>query len=483
MSGHSTYSSAAELAAQIRRGDVSPVTAVERTFEQIDAHDDEVNAFVYERRGDALVEAREAERAIEAGEPVGPLHGVPVALKDLDTEMEGVPCTYGSKPFADHVAKETSAIVQRLLDAGAIVVGTTNTPEMGHKGTCDNPLFPATGTPFDPTKTAGGSSGGSAAAVAAGMVPIALGSDAGGSIRIPASCCGTFGHKPTWGLVPFDYRPDGLVHYAPFSCLGGLTRTVEDTALFLDIVAGQHPSDPVSVPDDGLDYLEATRRPVDGLDVAYSPGLGIFPVDTRVEERVDTVADALEREGATVERVDPPFEHSREELIEAEFLGFETLMATIAEEAKAEGVDLLTDHRDEMDDKVVELMENGYEYTSVEYKKADEVRTAAYDAMESVFTDYDLILTATISVPPFDIDRFGPKEVAGETIDPHFGWLITFVCNLTGHPAASVPAGLTDDGLPVGAQLIGERFADDRVLAASAAVERRAPWTKDYPYR
>jgi aspartyl-tRNA(Asn)/glutamyl-tRNA(Gln) amidotransferase subunit A len=472
-----------DLARRIRRGDVSPVSVVEATFDRIDERDDVVNAFVHTRREAAREEARAAERAVDEGDPLGPLHGVPVALKDLDTEMAGVPCTFGSRPFRDHVAEETSAIVQRLLDAGAIVVGTTNTPEMGHKGTCDNPLFPTTTTPFDPSKTAGGSSGGSAAAVAAGMVPIALGSDAGGSIRIPASCCGTYGLKPTWGLVPFDYRPDGLAHYAPFTCLGGLTRSVEDTALLLDVVAGQHPDDPVSVPDDGLDYFDAIRRPVDDLSVAYSPGLGVFPVDEEVESTVENVVDALEREGATVERVDPPFEHDREELRRAEEVGFETLMATLAEEAKAEGVDLLADHRDEMDAKVVELMENGYQHASVDYKAADEVRTAAYDALQSVFADYDLVLAATIAVPPFDVGTFGPTEVAGEEIDPHLGWLITFVCNLTGHPAASVPAGLTDGGLPVGAQLVGERFADDTVLAASAAVERRAPWAGDYPYR
>ena len=483
MTDSSGYTSAATLAARIRRGDVSPVAVVETVFDRIDERDGEVNAFVHTQRETAMTEARAAERAVEEGEPLGPLDGVPVALKDLDTEMAGVPCTYGSRPFSDHVPEETSAIVQRLLDAGAIVVGSTNTPEMGHKGTCDNPLFPTTTTPFDTSKTAGGSSGGSAAAVAAGMVPVALGSDAGGSIRIPASCCGVYGLKPTWGLVPFDYRPDGFAHYAPFTCLGGLTRTVEDTALFLDVVAGQHPDDPISVPDDDLDYLGATREDAIDLSVAFSPGLGVFPVDERVVSRVEGVADALEREGATVERVDPPFEHGREELRRAEEVGFETLMATIAEEAKAAGIDLLADHREEMDAKVVELMENGYEHTSVEYKAADEVRTAAYDALQEVFAEHDLVLAATISVPPFDADRFGPTAVAGEDIDPHLGWLITFVCNLTGHPAASVPAGLTDDGLPVGAQLVGERFADDTVLTASAAIERRAPWAETYPYR
>jgi aspartyl-tRNA(Asn)/glutamyl-tRNA(Gln) amidotransferase subunit A len=284
--------------------------------------------------------------------------------------------------------------------------------------------------------------------VAAGTVPIALGSDAGGSIRIPAAFCGVYGLKPTWGLVPFDYRPDGLAHYAPFTCLGGLTRTVEDTALLLDVVAGQHPDDPVSVPDDGLDYLGAVRDGASDLSVALSPGLGVFPVDDRVAAGVDRVADALEREGATVDRIDPPFEHDREALRRAEEVGFETLMASIAEEAKAAGVDLLGDHREEMDAKVVELMENGYDHTSVAYKAADEVRTAAYDALQTIFAEYDLVLAATVSVPPFDADRFGPTAVAGEEIDPHLGWLITFVCNLTGHPAASVPAGLTANGSP-----------------------------------
>ena len=482
MTGETTHASATKLAAEIRRGELSPIDVVDAVFDRIERDNNNLNAFVQLRETEAREEAAEAAQTIENGEPVGPLHGVPVALKDLDSFIEGMPCTYGSKPFADAVPERTAVIVQRLLDAGAIVVGSTNTPEFGHKGDTTNPLFGATGNPFDPSKTTGGSSGGSAAAVAAGMVPIALGSDAGGSIRIPASACGVYGLKPTVGLVPEDSRPDALESAAPFICLGGLTRTVADTALLLDIVAGDHPRDPLSVPDDRLDYKTATNCAIDDLSIAYSPDFGLFPLEDEVAVHVDTVADTLERAGAIIKRTDPNFEPSFEEMMEAEYVTFETILASMAETLKRRaGVDLLADNREELSPKLVELMENGYNHSAVAFKQADVVRTATYDAIQDVLDDHDLLLTATLGVPPFEKGRLGPEEVNGEPIDPYIEWLLTWPMNLTGQPAASVPAGLSAEGLPIGAQLVGPRFGEEEILAASAAVERRQPWSTDLP--
>jgi Asp-tRNA(Asn)/Glu-tRNA(Gln) amidotransferase A subunit family amidase len=481
MTAHTTYMSATKLVDEIRCGEVSPIDTIDTVFQQIERYDDDLNSFVQFREEDAREEAVKAAQAIENDESVGPLHGVPVALKDLDSFIEGMPLTYGSKPFADAMPDRTSVIVQRLLDAGAIAVGSTNTPEFGHMGDTTNPLFGATGNPFDASKTAGGSSGGSAAAVAAGMVPIALGSDAGGSIRIPASACGVYGLKPTFGLVPEASRPDTLESYAPFICLGGLTRTVEDTARLLHVIAGEHPRDPLSVPDETLDYLAATKQSIEGLSVAYSPDFGIFPLANEVATRVDTVADTLKRAGATIERADPDFEPSFEEMMEAEYVTFESLLASTAESLKRrEGIDLLSDHREEMSPKLVELMENGYDHSAVDFKQADVIRTATYDAIQDILDEYDLLLTATLAVPPFEKGRLGPNEVNGKQIDPHMEWLLTWPLNLTGHPAASVPAGLSDEGLPIGAQLVGPRFGEEDILAASATIERRQPWTDDY---
>lgn len=481
MTANTTYMSATKLAEKIRRGEISPNDAVDTVFQQIERYDDDLNAFVQLREEDAREEASEATRAIEDGKAVGPLHGVPIALKDLDSFITGMPLTYGSKPFSDSESDKTSVIVQRLIDAGAIVIGSTNTPEFGHKADTTNPLFGATGNPFDSSKTTGGSSGGSAAAVAAGMVPIALGSDAAGSIRIPASACGVYGLKPTFGLVPEASRPDALEASAPFTCLGGLTRTVEDTALLLDIIAGDHPRDPISVPDERLDYLAATRQAIDGVSIAYSPDFGIFPLEAEVKARVDTVADTLKRTGATIEHIDLDFAPSFAEMMDAENVTFETLLASMAENLKRrEGIDLLSNHREDMSPELVELMESGYDHSAVDFKQADVIRTATYDAIQDILDEYDLLLTATLAVPPFEKGRLGPDEVNGEPIDPYMEWFLTWPLNLTGHPAASVPAGLSTDGLPIGAQLVGPRFGEEDILAASAAVERRQPWIDDY---
>lgn len=477
-----TERSARRLAAAIADREVTPTEAVDAAYDRISATNDELNAVVQFRTDEAREEAARATEAVADGEPLGRLHGVPIALKDLDSHIAGMPCSYGSAVFEEFVPQKTSVIVRRLQEAGAIVVGSTNSPEFGHRGDTTNPLHGTTGNPFDPAKTAGGSSGGSASAVGAGMVPIALGSDAAGSIRIPASACGVYGLKPTSGLVPEASRPDALVSAAPFMSLGGLTRTVADTALLLETVAGVHSRDPISVSDDDADYMAAMRRPVGDLSVAYSPDLGVFETEPEVVEQVDAIADVLRAGGASVDRVDPDFEPSLERMIEAEDVLFETTLASMAESLKQrDGVDLLGDHRDELTPSFVERLENGYEHDGVAFKQADVVRTQVYDALQDVLDEYDLILTSTLACPPFDAGEVGPESIAGEPIDQDLGWLLTWPMNLSGHPAASVPAGLSDDGLPIGAQLVGSRFDEETIIAASAAIERRNPWADTYP--
>jgi Asp-tRNA(Asn)/Glu-tRNA(Gln) amidotransferase A subunit family amidase len=479
---HLTERSARQLAAAIENREVTPTEAVDAAYDRIDETNDTLNAFVQFREDEARDEAGRATEAVEEGEALDRLYGVPIALKDLDSHIAGMPCTYGSAVFEDFVPQKTSVIVRRLQDAGAIVVGSTNSPEFGHRGDTTNPLHGTTGNPFDPSKTAGGSSGGAASAVGAGMVPIALGSDAAGSIRIPASACGVYGLKPTSGLVPEASRPDALISAAPFMTLGGLTRTVADSALLLDAIAGIDSRDPISVPNEDTDYMAAIRQPIDNLSVAYSPDLGVFETEPEVVERVDEIADVLEAAGATVDRVDPDFEPSLERMLEAEDVLFETTLASMAETMKQQdGVDLLGDHRNELTPSFVERLENGYEHDGVAFKQADVVRTQVYDALQDVLDEYDLILTPTLACPPFDAGEVGPETIDGEPIDQDLGWLLTWPMNLSGHPAASVPAGLSDDGLPIGAQLVGGRFDEETIIAASAAIERRKPWKGTYP--
>jgi Asp-tRNA(Asn)/Glu-tRNA(Gln) amidotransferase A subunit family amidase len=338
-------------------------------------------------------------------------------------------------------------------------------------------------TPFDTRRVAGGTSGGSAAAVADGLTPIAQGSDAGGSIRIPAACCGVYGYKPSFGRVPNDNRPNAFDGHTPFVQHGPLARTVADAALALDVMAGPHPADPFTHPDDGIDYLDAVGCSIDGLDVAYSPDLGLFTVEPAVESAVADARSAFEAEGATVERVEVIYNRSKQEILDAWRVYFQLLMAGVATQIEAtHEIDLLADHGEEIDPLFVRIAEAGRQRSVTDLQRTDVVRTDVYDAIQRVFADYDLLVTPTLAVLPFEMSETGPTEIAGESVDPYLGWILSWIFNMTDHPAASIPGGLVD-GLPVGAQLVGPRFGDRKVIAASAAFERQRPWQGHYPGR
>lgn len=483
------YTSATELAARIRRGDVSPVTAVDACLERLEKRDDDLNAFITVLDEDARERAREAEKAVEAGEELGPLHGVPIAVKDLFDFKAGVRNTIGSKPFEEFIPEQSATYVNRLEEAGAIVIGKTNTPEFGHKGTTDNKIIGPTSTPFALDRNAGGSSGGSAAAVADGIVPIAQGSDGGGSVRIPASFCGVYGFKASYGRVAQAIRPDAFLSHTPTIHAGPITRTVEDAAVMLDVMTGPHPRDPLSMPDENPDYQGAVRRGVADVEIAYSSTFDIFPVDDRVRAVIDDAVDAFEDAGATVTDVEIGIESSQQELADLWLREIAMLYHSAVEGFKDEGIDLLGDHRDDLSPEFAQLLEDTRDLSVIEYKRDEHVRTAVYDAIQDVFIDHDLLVTPTLAVPPVeneeDPDRqtVGPTEINGESVDPLIGWCLTYPTNFTGHPSASIPAGMTDDGLPVGLQIIGDRFAETDVLAASGAFERVRPWHDSYPPR
>jgi amidase/aspartyl-tRNA(Asn)/glutamyl-tRNA(Gln) amidotransferase subunit A len=448
-----------------------------------------LNAFVTVLEDEARERAQETEQAVEAGEELGPMHGVPIAVKDLFDFKAGVRNTMGSKPFEEFVPDESATYVERLEEAGAIIVGKTNTPEFGHKGTTDNRVIGPTSTPFDLDRNAGGSSGGSAAAVADGLVPIAQGSDGGGSVRIPASFCGVYGFKASYGRVAQAIRPDAFLSHTPTIHAGPLTRSVEDAALMLEVMTGPHPRDPLSMPDDDPDYRDAVRRGIENFKIAYSPTFEIFPVDDRVRAVVAEAVSAFEETGAAVEEVDLGIEHSQQELADLWIREIGMLYHSAVEGFKDEGINLLGEHRDDLSPEFAEMLEDTRDLSVIEYKRDEHVRTEVYDAIQDVFVEYDLLVTPTLAVPPVENENdpetqtIGPTEVNGEPIDPLIGWCLTYPINFTGHPAASIPAGLTDDGLPVGLQLVGDRFADTDVLAASGAFERVRPWHDTYPPR
>lgn len=482
MEDHLHYKSAVELAREIRTGETSPVDAVNHFFNRIDELDDEINAYVDLYPEEAIERARKAEQAVESGERLGPLHGVPIAIKD-NIPIKGKQFTNGSLALSDNVADESDITVELLEDAGAIIIGKTNTPEFATKAVTDNKLFGPTGTPFDPSKMAGGSSGGSAAASAAGMAALSLGTDGGGSARIPASACGTFGMKPTFGRLPTVLRPNGFGHHYPMRSKGPQTRTVADGALILDILKGYTPEDPFALPDEDVSYLEATQRSIRNLSIGYTVDLGIWPVDDRVRTLFMDAIDDLSSTGARLEEVGVNFEHSREEMLQAWKSGFYVVLAEALDLMEEGGMDPFGEQRNEFEATNIEAAEIGREMSAVEYSKQNIVRTKAFEAVQDVFADYDLLVTPTLAVPPFEHGKWGPEEINGEAVDPIIGWCLTWLFNLTGHPASSVPAGFTKDGLPVGMQIVGPRFADSTVIAASAEYERVSPWHDEYKRR
>ena len=475
---------ATELASLIRRRVVSPVEVVEAYLRRMKDRNPVLNAYTLVLADRAMDAAREAEASVFSGRPLGPLHGVPVAIKDLD-DFAGAPTSMGSLAVQNRVPAKSAAAVERLTRAGAIVLGKTNTPEFGHKGITDNLRFGPTSTPWKIGYNSGGSSGGSAAAVADGLAALGQGTDGGGSVRIPAAFSGVVGFKPSFGRIPSVTRPDGFLWSHPLVHIGPLARTVADAALMTSVMAGPHEDDPLTLPDDGVDYLRAASRANRGFRVAFSPRLGDFPVDARVAAVVRSVVEALPGEGVEIEEAEPDFKADYDTLgrLWVRIIGVH--YAAIAEHWKREGIDLLGDHADGLTPQFRQMLIDGQTISAVQHALDDVLRTGVFDGLQTLFKRYDLILSPTLAIPPVlnatDGNTIGPTEIGGRPVDPLIGWCMTFPINFTGHPAISLPAGLTPEGLPVGLQIIGRRHADESVLSLASRVEQARPWFQNYP--
>jgi aspartyl-tRNA(Asn)/glutamyl-tRNA(Gln) amidotransferase subunit A len=461
------WRSALELAAGIRAKQVSPVEVAEAALARIEAENPRLNAFCLVARDVALRAAREAEIAVMKGEPTGPLHGVPVSIKDV-IFTRGLRTTGGSRLFAEAVPEEDALAVGRLRAGGTVILGKTNTSEFGHKALTENPLFGVTRNPWNLELTPGGSSGGSAAAVASGLGPIALGTDGGGSIRIPAAFCGVYGFKPSWGRVPQYPSFPGWEH---LSVVGPVTRSVRDAGLVLDVIAGADDRDRHSLPREAGTYVESCDDEVKGLHVAWTPDLGYAPVDPRVLAICENAAAEFEALGCHVEVVNPGWEDPEE--------AFRTIVSA---QFYAHWSDQLPAQEGQLDPSLVKFIRRGGAVSARDYVLAMERARAYWHEAQTFLARFDLLLTPTVAVLPFGAGQPPPREVAGQAISV-LGWMpFTFPFNMTGQPAASVPAGVTDDGLPVGLQIIGRRHADRTVLAASAAFEAACPWSGRRPH-
>jgi amidase/aspartyl-tRNA(Asn)/glutamyl-tRNA(Gln) amidotransferase subunit A len=478
-------SSATELARRIRERELSSVEVVDSVIARIESRDPSLNAFVHLGFDEARERARAADTAVAAGEALGPLHGVPTAIKDLFEFKRGWPVTMGGIPaLRDNIAPFTSIWTERMEAAGAIVVGATNSPVMGFRGVCDNPLFGATRNPFDLTRNPGGSSGGSAAAVADGLLPFAEATDGGGSIRIPAAWCNVFGYKQSFGRTPVIMRPNLIGGTSPFVFDGVVTRTVADAALALTVLSGPDPRDPLSFAFHD-DPLGALRRSVRGMRIAYTPDMGGIPVEPAVAAVVEEALGALEAAGAHVEPVELAMPADQLELSHLWSRLITPLNLDTIDGLRAAGIDLLGEHRDELPPQYVRWMEEGLRASARDVARDQALRTGVFEAIQASLADHDLLVSPTLAclpVPnaPVAGETVGPSEIRGVAVDELIGWCLTYAINYTGHPAASVPAGLAGGRHPVGLQIIGRLGADADVLAASAVLERVRPWADAY---
>jgi aspartyl-tRNA(Asn)/glutamyl-tRNA(Gln) amidotransferase subunit A len=457
-----------ELAAMIRRRELKPSELMAHTITRLEKVNPKLNAFVALRSEQALAEARALDEKIARREETGPLVGLPFGVKDLE-DAGGLPTTFGSKPFRDHMPEGDSVQVARLKAAGAIVLGKTNAPEFGYTGFTKNLLFGVTRNPWNLERTPGGSSGGSSAAIAGGIVPLATGSDGGGSVRIPACYVGCYGLKPTKGRIPHEATL-GMLGWNDTSVLGPLTRTVRDAAMFMDAVVGYHPADPDSLPHPGISYQALLERLPKKLKIAFHPDFGEL-VQHDVAREIETAVGVFKQMGHEVAEI-------HDQIVD---LGrdWQRLGGT---ESYAMLHEMFEKHRGDFGRAFLSGTEAAAETTWIRYGAAYRRRHRFNEWCRQIFERYDLLLTPTLPTEAFAAGGPPPSEIGGKPLrDVLCAVVFTYPFNLSGHPAASVRAGLTDAGLPCGLQIVAERQREDLVLQASYAYEQARPWNTRWP--
>jgi aspartyl-tRNA(Asn)/glutamyl-tRNA(Gln) amidotransferase subunit A len=472
------YRGATELGALMRRRELSPMELVTSMLRAVEETEPFLTAFVTVCADEALAAAREAEAALvrgahEDGRPLGPLHGLPVLVKDL-IRTAGVRTTFGSRTHDSNVPRDDALPVARLKRAGAIVLGKTTTPEFGFKTLTDAPISGITRNPWDPARTPGGSSGGTAAAIAAGIGPLGLGTDGGGSIRIPSAACGIVGLKPTLGRVAYPEADDGFLNMSHY---GPMTRSVADARLMLAALAGPDPADPLSHMLAAGEQLVAEEPPperLDGLRLGWLPRVGEHPLDAEVERSVASLVGAFEALGAVVTP------------LELDLVGEEATFVTILRSALwARSQHLLEAHRDAISDDFARSIALGAEIGARDLHSALQRRTELFRRVQRLFERVEVLVMPTLTTVavPVSQGHFEPVTIAGVTHPSlRTGWHpYAFFANLTGHPAISVPSGWSTEGLPIGAQLVGRLGAEGVLLRLAARWEAVRPWDHRRP--
>jgi len=465
---------AASLASAIRDKELSPVEVIEAHLDRMKAVEPLIHAFCTVTAEQALAAARHLEARIMRGEVVGPLAGVPVGIKDLVCTA-GIRTTSGSPAYENFVPVEDDVVVERLKNAGAIIVGKTNVPEFGYSGVGHNPIFETTRNPWNTAMTPGGSSAGSGAAVASGEIPFAIASDGGGSIRIPAAHSGVYGIKPSMGRVPLypgcrDERYPGVSSWESLEHIGPISRSVLDSALMLSIIAGPDPRDRHTLPKPEFDWIGCLDGDLTGLRVAFSPDWGYAAVDPEVRRVVEEAVKVFEQDlGCEVEIAHPGWDDP-----------FDAFWGLVAMETDLKGMRaMVAEHGARMSPHLVQLV--NHPWSAEDFTNASVTRKAVVNKMWRFMSNYDLLITPTLAVPPFPIHTQGPEKIDGQMVAPTQWLAFTFPINMTGQPAASVPAGFTSDRLPVGLQIVGRHLDDPLVIRASASFEKARPWKDKWP--
>ncbi|WP_147942176.1 amidase [Microbispora sp. CSR-4] len=453
---------ATEMAALLRAREVSAVELTEACLRRVEETNPRVNAIVTLTAERALDQAARADEDLRRGLVRGPLHGIPVAHKDL-ADTAGVRTTYGSRAFADHVPTEDDPLVRRIREAGGIALGKTNTPEFGTGSHTVNEVFGATRNPYDLSKSAGGSSGGAAAALACRMVPLADGSDMGGSLRNPASFCNVAGLRPTPGRVP---AKSATAAWYTLSVPGPMARTSGDLALFMSAIAGFDPVSPFSIREDGSAFAGSLDMDLAGVRVAFSPDLGGLPVDPRTAAATARAAETLVALGVEVERVD--------------------LDLSAAEEAfrvyRSWFYALNFGDLPDVGPNVAWNVEQGRKVTGADLARAERLRTGLFHRMREFFGRYDFLVAPVSQVPPFPVEQPYVTEVAGVEMPDYLAWMRScYWISVLHAPAMSVPCGFTPDGLPVGLQIVGRPWADMDVLRLGHAFEQATGFWRTQP--
>ena len=456
------YAGAKQLARLIRARKLSATELTRACIAKIERVNPQVNAIVTFLPERALAQAKSIDRRLARPRTakLGPLAGLPIAYKDL-VSTKGIRTTRGSPIYADHVPEEDAAIVERLGAAGVITLGKTNTPEFGAGSQTFNAVFGATRNPYDLTKTCGGSSGGAAVALACGMLPIADGSDLGGSLRNPANFCNVVGFRPTPGRVP-SYPSDDA--WDTMSTLGPMARSVEDTAFLLSAMAGPDPRAPVTLDGSGRVFARPLKRGFRRVRVAWSPDLGGLPVDRRITRVLEAQRRTFEALGCIVEEATPDLAGADEVFHVLRAVAFATKYAP-----------LLETHRAQMKDTVIWNIEEGLKLDAARIARAQALRTRVFQSLRRFMARYEFLLAPVSQVPPFPVDQPYVTEIEGEKLSTYLDWMkVCFRITAASHPAISVPAGFTDDAvpLPVGVQIIGRYRDDFGVLQLAHAFER-----------